>query len=166
VCRGPLISPTSKQRVIELIGSVVQEGGKIHLDGREIKVAGYPDGNFVGPSIVETDTSMRAYKFVPFLVYLSPRSHWPCVREEIFGPVLVTICAPTLDTALEIINANKYGNGAAIFTQSGPIARKFETLVNIGQVGINVPIPVPLPMFTWSGNKASFLGDIGFYGKG
>jgi malonate-semialdehyde dehydrogenase (acetylating)/methylmalonate-semialdehyde dehydrogenase len=152
--------------VIELIGSVEQEGGKIHLDGREIKVAGYPDGNFVGPSIVETNPLMRAYKFVSFLVSLAPRSHWPYGREEIFGPVLVVIRVPTLQAALEIINANRYGNGAAIFTQSGPTARKFETLVNVGQVGINVPIPVPLPMFMWSGNKASFLGDIGFYGQG
>lgn len=71
-----------------------------------------------------------------------------------------------MDSAIEIVNANKYGNGTAIFTQSGPTARKFETEVNVGQIGINVPIPVPLPMFSWSGNKASFLGDIGFYGKG
>lgn len=87
-------------------------------------------------------------------------------REEIFGPALVVITAETLDEAIEIINANRYGNGTAIFTQSGATARKFETQVEVGQVGINVPIPVPLPMFSWSGNKASFLGDIPFYGKG
>jgi malonate-semialdehyde dehydrogenase (acetylating)/methylmalonate-semialdehyde dehydrogenase len=85
-------------------------------------------------------------------------------REEIFGPVLVLLRAPTLDAALSIINANKYGNGTAIFTQSGSTARKFESEVNVGQIGINVPIPVPLPMFSWSGNKGGFLGDIGFYG--
>lgn len=85
--------------------------------------------------------------------------------EEIFGPVLNVISADTLDDALDIINANRYGNGTAIFTQSGAAARKFETEVNVGQIGINVPIPVPLPMFSWSGNKASVLGDIGFYGK-
>lgn len=77
------------------------------------------------------------------------------VSEEIFGPVLVVIKADTLDDALDIINANKYGNGSAIFTQSGATARKFETEVNVGQIGINVPIPVPLPMFAWSGNKVS-----------
>jgi malonate-semialdehyde dehydrogenase (acetylating)/methylmalonate-semialdehyde dehydrogenase len=87
-------------------------------------------------------------------------------REEIFGPVLTVIAIDTLDEALSIINANKYGNGTAIFTQSGSTARKFETEVNVGQVGVNIPIPVPLPMFTWSGNKKSFLGDIGFYGRG
>lgn len=85
--------------------------------------------------------------------------------EEIFGPVLTVVSADTLDDALDIINANPYGNGAVIFTQSGATARKFETEVNVGQIGINVPIPVPLPMFAWSGNKGSALGDIGFYGK-
>ena len=87
------------------------------------------------------------------------------LREEVFGPVLSVLTASTLDEAIDIINANPFGNGAAIFTQSGPVARKFETEVEAGQIGINVPIPVPLPMFSWSGNKGSFLGDINFYGK-
>ena len=78
-------------------------------------------------------------------------------RQEIFGPVLGVLQANTLDDAIEIINKNKYGNGAAIFTQSGVTARRFETEVNVGQLGINVPIPVPLPMFSWSGNKARSL---------
>lgn len=82
------------------------------------------------------------------LILLSPHS-----REEIFGPVLVVLKANTLDEAIELTNANRYGNGAAIFTQSGATARKFEHDLNIGQIGINVPIPVPLPMFSWSGNK-------------
>lgn len=86
-------------------------------------------------------------------------------REEIFGPVLCVLEADSLDEALEIINKNRYGNGAAIFTQSGASARRFETEINVGQLGVNVPIPVPLPMFSWSGNKGSVLGDIGFYGK-
>ncbi|KAH8120204.1 Methylmalonate-semialdehyde dehydrogenase [Phellopilus nigrolimitatus] len=144
---GPLISPAAKQRVTGLIASVEEEGGRILLDGRNIEVPGYPDGNFVGPTVVEAVTTMRCYK------------------EEIFGPVLVVISADTLDDALDIVNANKYGNGTAIFTQSGATARKFEREVEVGQIGINVPIPVPLPMFSWSGNKASFLGDIAFYGK-
>jgi len=144
---GPLISPAAKSRVERLISSAVEEGGHIHLDGRGIAVPGYPDGNFVGPTIIEATTTMQ------------------CYREEIFGPVLTVISADTLDDALDIINANRYGNGAAIFTQSGATARKFETEVNVGQIGVNVPIPVPLPMFAWSGNKGSVLGDIGFYGK-
>jgi malonate-semialdehyde dehydrogenase (acetylating) / methylmalonate-semialdehyde dehydrogenase len=138
-CRGPLISPAAKKRVVGLISSVEEEGGRIHLDGRNITVTGYENGNFVGPTIVEAVPAMRAY------------------QEEIFGPVLVTIMADTLDDALTIINSNRYGNGTAIFTQSGATARKFEKEVNVGQIGINVPIPVPLPMFSWSGNKVPLL---------
>ena len=82
-------------------------------------------------------------------------------REEIFAPVLVLLHADTLDAAISIINNNRYGNGAAIYTQSGSTARKFETEINVGQVGINVAIPVPLPMFSWSGNKVS-LNCVGF----
>ncbi|KZP10557.1 Methylmalonate-semialdehyde dehydrogenase [Athelia psychrophila] len=144
---GPLISPAAKARVEELITSAEKEGGKIHLDGRNTHVHNYPQGNFVGPTVIQATTQMRCYK------------------EEIFGPVLTVIEADTLDDALEIINANKYGNGTAIFTQSGATARKFESEVEVGQIGINVPIPVPLPFFSWSGNKASFLGDLGFNGK-
>jgi malonate-semialdehyde dehydrogenase (acetylating)/methylmalonate-semialdehyde dehydrogenase len=144
---GPLISPASKARVTGLIASCADEGGQIHLDGRNVQVPGYPAGNFVGPTVLEGTVGMR------------------CYREEIFGPVLTVITSDTLDDALDIINENKYGNGAVIFTQSGATARKFESGVNVGQVGINVPIPVPLPMFAWSGNKGSVLGDIGFYGK-
>jgi len=144
---GPLISPASKTRVTGLISSCADEGGRIHLDGRNIQVPGYTAGNFVGPTILEGTVDMR------------------CYREEIFGPVLTVLTSDTLDDALSIINENKYGNGAVIFTQSGATARKFESEVNVGQVGINVPIPVPLPMFAWSGNKGSVLGDIGFYGK-
>ncbi|KIM47863.1 hypothetical protein M413DRAFT_61305 [Hebeloma cylindrosporum] len=145
---GPLISPGAKDRVTGLIASAEADGGKIILDGRNIKVPeSYPYGNFVGPTIILGNTSMKSY------------------QTEIFGPVLVVLQAESLDDAIEIINKNRYGNGAAIFTQSGATARRFETEVNVGQLGINVPIPVPLPMFSWSGNKGSVLGDIGFYGK-
>ncbi|KAF9455076.1 methylmalonate-semialdehyde dehydrogenase [Macrolepiota fuliginosa MF-IS2] len=144
---GPVISPQSKQRILDLIGSAEREGGKITLDGRGIVIPEYLEGNFVGPTIIEAGTSMR------------------CYQEEIFGPVLVVLKADNLDDAIEIINNNRYGNGAAIFTQSGATGRKFEVEVNVGQIGINVPIPVPLPMFAWSGNKGSVLGDIGYYGK-
>ncbi|KAJ7169735.1 Aldehyde/histidinol dehydrogenase [Mycena filopes] len=141
---GPLISPAAKERVTGLIASAAEQGGTIHLDGRGIKVAAYPDGNFIAPTIIEADTSMR------------------CYQEEIFGPVLIVLKVDTLDDAVEIINNNRYGNGAACFTQSGATARKFETEVNVGQLGINVPIPVPLPMFSFTGNK----DENNFYGKG
>ena len=148
VFSGPVISPAAKARIIGLISSAEPEGGKILLDGRDIKVEAYPDGNFVGPTIIQANATMK------------------CYHEEIFGPVLIVLHAETLDQAIKIVNENKYGNGTAIFTQSGATARKFEREVNVGQIGINVPIPVPLPMFSWSGNKASALGDIPFYGRG
>ncbi|GBE78255.1 methylmalonate-semialdehyde dehydrogenase [Sparassis latifolia] len=144
---GPVISPAAKRRITGLIASAEEQGGGIILDGRDLEVPGYPDGNWVGPTVIEATADMR------------------CYREEIFGPVLIVLKADTLDDALAIINANPYGNGTAIFTQSGATARKFEREVEVGQVGINVPIPVPLPMFSWSGNKASFLGDVPFYGR-
>ncbi|KIY45761.1 Methylmalonate-semialdehyde dehydrogenase [Fistulina hepatica ATCC 64428] len=144
---GPVISPAAQKRIVGLVSSAEEEGGRIMLDGRSLQVAEYPNGNFVGPTVIHARTDLRCYK------------------EEIFGPVLIVLSAQTLDDAIDIINANPYGNGTAIFTQSGATARRFECEVEAGQIGINVPIPVPLPMFAWSGNKGSVLGDIGFYGK-
>ena len=160
-----MISPVSKKRIEGLIASAEEQGGKILLDGRGLEVPGYPNGNWVGPTIIQATTDMRCYRSV-FLCYHLKRSNLLCYHsEEIFGPVLVVVSADTLDDALAIINANPYGNGTAIFTQSGATARKFENEVEAGQIGINVPIPVPLPMFSWSGNKASVLGDVAFYGR-
>jgi malonate-semialdehyde dehydrogenase (acetylating) / methylmalonate-semialdehyde dehydrogenase len=90
-----------------------------------------------------------------------------CYTEEIFGPVLVCLNAPTVDDAIRLINDNPYGNGAAIFTRSGSTASKFQKDMNVGQLGINVPIPVPLPMFSFTGNKKSVAGGgaNNFYGK-
>ncbi|WWC64491.1 methylmalonate-semialdehyde dehydrogenase (acylating) [Kwoniella dejecticola CBS 10117] len=144
---GPVISPQAKAKIEHYIGTVEQEGGKILLDGRGLTVPEYPNGNFVGPTVVEATVDMSAYK------------------NEIFGPVLTIVEAETLDDAIDIINQNKYGNGASIFTNSGSTARKFELEAEPGQIGVNVAVPVPLPMFNWSGNKGSFKGDIPFYGK-
>ncbi|KAF8203520.1 Methylmalonate-semialdehyde dehydrogenase [Mycena galopus ATCC 62051] len=148
---GPVTTPAARTRIESLIASAdtADSKAKILLDGRGVQVPGFPAGNWVGATVIEVgSTELAAYK------------------EEIFGPVLCVLCVPTLDAAIAVLNANPFGNGAAIFTQSGPIARKFETEVEAGQIGVNVPIPVPLPMFSWTGNKASFLGDINFYGKG
>ncbi|GAA5998696.1 CoA-acylating methylmalonate-semialdehyde dehydrogenase [Rhodotorula paludigena] len=143
---GPLITPAAKERVESLIQSCQDQGGKILLDGRGVKVDGYPNGNFVGPTILEATTEMD------------------CYQQEIFGPVLTVVKADTLDDAIALINRNHYGNGASIFTNSGATARKFEIAVEAGQIGLNVPIPVPLPMFSWSGNKGSVLGGQSLYG--
>lgn len=145
---GPLTTPASKARVIDLINSAEKEGAKIILDGRNIKVPGYEKGNFVGPTIVA-----------------GVKPHMRIYREEVFGPVLILMDAETLDDALNIINSNPYGNGTAIFTRSGAAARKFTSEVDCGQVGINVPIPVPLPFFSFTGSRASIRGDLNFYGK-
>ncbi|HCI76939.1 MULTISPECIES: CoA-acylating methylmalonate-semialdehyde dehydrogenase [unclassified Psychrobacter] len=145
---GPLISPAAKARVEHLIGTGVEEGASLILDGRGITVEGYEQGNFVGPTIFDNVTAdMQIYK------------------EEIFGPVLCIMRANSLDEAIEMLNANPHGNGTAIFTQSGAAAHKFQQDIQVGQIGINLPIPVPLPMFSFSGSRASKLGDLGPYGK-
>lgn len=145
---GPLISPAAKARVEHLIGTGVEEGASLLLDGRGITVDGYEKGNFVGPTIFDNVTAdMQIYK------------------EEIFGPVLCIMRANSLDEAIELLNANPHGNGTAIFTQSGAAAHKFQQDIQVGQIGINLPIPVPLPMFSFSGSRASKLGDLGPYGK-
>ncbi|XP_015171740.1 PREDICTED: probable methylmalonate-semialdehyde dehydrogenase [acylating], mitochondrial [Polistes dominula] len=145
---GPVISPQSKQRICNLIESGVKEGAGLPLDGRGIVVKGYENGNFVGPTVL-TDV----------------KSSMKCYTEEIFGPVLSCMFADTLDEAIDIINKNPYGNGTAVFTSNGATARTFIDRIEAGQVGVNVPIPVPLPMFSFTGNKGSFLGDNHFYGK-
>ncbi|KAK1793579.1 hypothetical protein P4O66_011959 [Electrophorus voltai] len=145
---GPLISPQAKGRVHQLIQSGVDEGATLLLDGRNVKVKGYENGNFVGPTIISNVTS-----------------EMKCYKEEIFGPVLVVLEADDLDEAIKIINKNPYGNGTAIFTTNGAVARKYTNEVDVGQIGVNVPIPVPLPMFSFTGSRASFRGDTNFYGK-
>jgi malonate-semialdehyde dehydrogenase (acetylating)/methylmalonate-semialdehyde dehydrogenase len=145
---GPLISCSAKLRVEQLIDAGLQQGATLLLDGRAVRVAGYPEGNFVGPTIFsKVRTDMRIYE------------------EEIFGPVLCILHAATLQEAIAIINANPHGNGTAIFTQSGAAARTFQEQVDVGQIGINVPIPVPVPLFSFTGSRASKLGDLGPYGK-
>lgn len=145
---GPVISARAKQRVEDLISSGVAEGAKLLLDGRGVQVEGYEQGNFVGQTIFSHVTAdMRIYK------------------EEIFGPVLAIICVDTLEEAIALVNANPFGNGVGLFTQSGATARAFQHQINIGQVGINIPIPVPVPFFSFTGSRGSKLGDLGPYGK-
>jgi malonate-semialdehyde dehydrogenase (acetylating)/methylmalonate-semialdehyde dehydrogenase len=145
---GPVISKQAKERICKLIQSGIDNGARLLLDGRDIVVPGYEQGNFVGPTILSGVTA-----------------NMECYKEEIFGPVLLCMQADSLEEAISIVNGNKYGNGASIFTTSGVAARKFQTDIEAGQVGINVPIPVPLPFFSFTGSKASFAGDLNFYGK-
>lgn len=145
---GPVISKRAKQRILDLIESGVRQGAKLELDGRDIKVPGFEDGNFIGPTLFSgVTTEMDIY------------------TQEIFGPVLVVLEAETLDDAIALVNANPFGNGVGLFTQSGAAARKFQSEIDVGQVGINIPIPVPVPAFSFTGSRGSKLGDLGPYGK-
>lgn len=147
---GPVISPESRERIENLIQSGIDEGATLLLDGRGYKPAKYPNGNFIAPTVLA-----------------DVKPHMKCYQEEIFGPVLVCLNVDTLDDAIELINSNKYGNGVAVFTNSGASATRFQQNIEAGQVGINTPIPVPLPMFSFTGNKGSIAGQSGhyFYGK-
>jgi len=145
---GPVVSPQAKKRIISLLDSGVAQGATLLVDGRDCQVDGYPKGNFVGPTMFSNvTTDMDIY------------------RQEIFGPALCVLEAETLEEAIEIINANPNGNGTSIFTSSGWTARKFENEIDVGQVGINVPIPVPVAFFSFTGSRASKLGDLGPNGK-
>ncbi len=145
---GPLISKQAKARVEGYIQKGVDEGCKLDLDGRNPKIAGYEQGNFVSPTVIS-----------------GVKPHHTVYKEEIFGPVLVVVGVDSLDEAIALTNANPYGNGTGIFTQSGAVARKFQNEIDVGQVGINVPVPVPVPYFSFSGSRGSKLGDLGPYGK-
>jgi malonate-semialdehyde dehydrogenase (acetylating)/methylmalonate-semialdehyde dehydrogenase len=145
---GPLISPQAVERVSGLIQSGIDQGASCLIDGRGIEIDGYPNGNWLGPTLfTNVSTEMDIYK------------------EEIFGPVVSCINVDTLDEAIALVNQNPYGNGTSIFTQSGISARKYQHEIEVGQVGINLPIPVPLPFFSFTGWKGSFMGDLHAYGK-
>ncbi|RJX75597.1 methylmalonate-semialdehyde dehydrogenase (CoA acylating) [Vibrio sinensis] len=145
---GPLISAQAKQRVLDLIDEGKASGAHCLLDGSACEVEGHPNGNWVGPTLFsQVTTKMSIY------------------QQEIFGPVLLTIEVDSLDEAIELVNANPYGNGTSIFTASGAAARKYQHNIEVGNVGINVSIPVPLPFFSFTGWKGSFYGDLHAYGK-
>ena len=145
---GPQISAQAKQRILGLIEQGKKEGAECLLDGSDFMVEGYPNGNWVGPTIFNgVSPEMEIYK------------------DEIFGPVLCVVNVDTLEEAIELINNDFRANGTAIFTDSGAAARKFQHEILVGQVGINVPIPVPLPFFSFTGWRGSFHGDHHAYGK-
>jgi malonate-semialdehyde dehydrogenase (acetylating)/methylmalonate-semialdehyde dehydrogenase len=145
---GPLVSAAARQRVEGLIQQGVDEGAELLLDGRGLKVAGFETGNFVGPT-----------------VFGGVRENMKVYTEEVFGPVLCVVGVETLEEAVEFINRNPNGNGVALFTQDGGAARYFQNNIDVGQVGINIPIPVPVAWFSFTGSRASKLGDLGPNGK-
>lgn len=144
---GPVISPQAVERVHRYVEGALEEGATLLLDGRGIQVAGYPQGYFLGPTILD--------EVLP---------HMAVAREEVFGPLLAVIRVGTLDEALAVIDGSPYGNAAAIFTSSGGAAREFRHRVRAGNVGVNIGVPAPIAAFPFSGMKQSFFGDL--HGQG
>jgi malonate-semialdehyde dehydrogenase (acetylating)/methylmalonate-semialdehyde dehydrogenase len=144
---GPVITAEAKARIERLIGSGLAEGARLVVDGRELKIAGFEQGFFVGGTLFDAVTpEMSIY------------------REEIFGPVLVVVRVPDLTAAMRLINAHEYGNGVAIYTADGGSARAFVRGVQVGMVGVNVPLPVPMAFNSFGGWKRSLFGDHHVYG--
>ncbi len=139
---GPLITRASRDRVVSFVDEAVDGGATAVVDGRGLTVPGHEEGFFVGPTVLtKVQPDMRAY----------------C--EEVFGPVLVVMEAETLEEAIAMVNATPYGNGTAIFTASGEAARVFTEQIQVGMVGVNVPIPVPVGYYSFGGWKDSLFGD-------
>jgi len=144
---GPLVTAQALERVKGYVDIGVKEGAKLVVDGRGFKMQGYEDGYYMGGCLFDNVTSdMRIYK------------------EEIFGPVLSVVRAPTYENAIKFANDHEMGNGVAIFTRDGDAARDFASRVQVGMVGINVPIPVPIAYYTFGGWKASSFGDLNQHG--
>ena len=144
---GPLVTREALQRVRNYIDVGIAEGAALAVDGRDFHMQGHEEGFFIGGSLFDHVTpSMRIYK------------------EEIFGPVLVVVRAENYEEALDLPNTHEFGNGVAIFTRDGDAARDFASRVNVGMVGVNVPIPVPLAYHTFGGWKASGFGDLNQHG--
>ncbi len=144
---GPVVTPEHKQRIENWIQTGVDEGAELVVDGRGFSLQGHEDGFFIGPSLFDhVKPGMESYK------------------EEIFGPVLQIVRAESFEEAVALPSEHQYGNGVAIFTRNGHAAREFASRVNVGMVGINVPIPVPVAYHTFGGWKRSAFGDTNQHG--
>lgn len=144
---GPVVTPEHKARIEQWITTAEEEGAEIVIDGRGFTLQGHEKGFFIGPTLIDRVTpKMKSY------------------QEEIFGPVLQIVRAQDFEEALRLPSEHQYGNGVAIFTRNGHAAREFASRVNVGMVGINVPIPVPVSYHSFGGWKRSGFGDIDQYG--
>ncbi|MEQ1576582.1 MAG: aldehyde dehydrogenase family protein, partial [Hyphomicrobium sp.] len=144
---GPVVTFDAKRRISGLIDQGVKEGAKLVVDGRGLELQGYENGFFLGGSLFDRVTSsMEIY------------------RQEIFGPVLSVVRTQNYDEAADLINSPEYGNGTAIFTRDGDVARAFADKIEVGMVGINVPLPVPVAYHSFGGWKRSMFGDHAIYG--
>jgi malonate-semialdehyde dehydrogenase (acetylating)/methylmalonate-semialdehyde dehydrogenase len=144
---GPLVTRQHLEKVKSYVDLGVAEGAQLVVDGRGLTVAGHEDGYFLGGCLFDRVTpQMRIY------------------REEIFGPVLCVVRVPDFEAAVALINAHEYGNGVALFTRSGNAAREFVRRIEVGMVGVNVPIPVPMAFHSFGGWKRSLFGDHAIHG--
>ena len=144
---GPVVSQAHKEKIEHYIQMGVDEGADLLIDGRGFSLQGHENGFFIGPSLFDNVTAeMTSYK------------------EEIFGPVLQIVRAKDLEEAAALPSNHQYGNGVAIFTRNGLAAREFASKVNVGMVGVNVPIPVPVAYHTFGGWKRSAFGDVNQHG--
>jgi malonate-semialdehyde dehydrogenase (acetylating) / methylmalonate-semialdehyde dehydrogenase len=144
---GPLVTAAHLTKVKDYVALGIEEGARLKVDGRNFKMQGYESGFFMGGCLFdEVRPEMRIY------------------QEEIFGPVLSVVRARTYEEGLKLANDHEYGNGVAIFTRDGDAARDFAAKVQVGMVGINVPIPVPLAYYTFGGWKRSAFGDLNQHG--
>ena len=144
---GPVISAKAKSRITGLIDDAEKRGADVVLDGRSLVVPGHENGHFLGPTIIDA---------VPLDA--------PVYTEEVFGPVLTIVHADTYDDAMRIVNSSPFGNGSAIFTNDGGVARRFTLDTEAGMVGVNVPIPTPVAYYSFGGWKESLLGDTHIHG--
>jgi len=144
---GPVISKEHKEKIISYIKDGVNDGAKLLLDGRNIKIQGYENGYFLGPTIFDNvNSDMKIYK------------------EEIFGPVLSIVRARNYEDAIKLVNNHEFGNGTSIYTSDGEIARHFTSSIKVGMVGVNVPIPVPMAFHSFGGWKNSLFGASAMHG--
>ena len=144
---GPLVTKQHRDKVASYVDVGIKEGAKLVADGRGLVVKGHEDGFFLGTTLFDdVKPGMKIY------------------QDEIFGPVLIVLRVPTLEDAIAMVNANPYANGVAIFTESGGAARRFENEIQVGMVGINVPIPVPVAYYSFGGWKNSLFGDLHVHG--
>jgi len=144
---GPLVTAEHRDKVLGFIEEGINAGATLVADGRSLKVAGHEEGYFVGGCLFDNVTAeMRIY------------------QEEIFGPVLCVVRVGSLDDAMKLINDHEYGNGTCLFTRDGEAARRFTDGIEVGMVGVNVPLPVPVAYHSFGGWKRSLFGDLHAYG--
>ena len=144
---GPVITKAHQEKVCGYIDSAEQQGATIVVDGRNVQVPGHENGFYVGGTLID---------------HVTPEMS--CYQEEIFGPVLLVVRSSSMEEAMKLIDDHEYGNGTCIYTRDGEAARYFSDRIQVGMVGVNVPLPVPVSYHSFGGWKRSLFGDLSAYG--